>query len=1405
MASTVSGTTMTWHKITVDFTSPQNFSENATTFRDYRLDVTFTNQDTGETIVVPGFFAADGNAANTNATSGNVWRVNFNPPSEGNWTYEASFRTGDNIAASTDPNAGQAVSFINGESGSIDVSPTDKTGEDFRAKGMIVQGEDSHHLQHQGDGDYFVRGGPGVPENFLANSDIDGTSGGRHDFNNHASDFNAGDPTWDGGKGTNILGAVNYIADQDLNTIYILTNTAGGDGRDVWPWADNDFGKINKNVNSINQAVNNINGLNLDDFATYDVSKLAQWEILFDHMDAQGIYKNILFQETENDQLLNGGTNVSGTSLSAERLIYMREMIARFGHNNGIQWNLGEENTNSTQELRDMADFVKDVDAYDHVIVAHTFPGQHNQVYDPLIGFDDFDGLSLQTSAGNVREKFIEFRDKSAAAGDPWILAWDEDSSSNGIIDLYSNNPDSNNERTLRQELWGTLTVGGSGVNWYFKGSSGHSLDQNIDDFKAHESVWTWTSAATSFFNDYIPFWDMTDADGLTINTGDYVMAKEGEYYTIYLPYGEANDVRLDLRGEGGETFDVYWFNPREGGQLIADGQISGGGIQQIGGAPQDQGKDWVILVQNTNIDGKPDATVEPPAPGNDDNDQPQDDTSGVSNVIVENVHLMEDGRVVMQAEDGEFLFQGSSANNNWRLTKEFPGYKGDGVLLWTGNDYFGSNNAGQERTAPMKFQFTADEPGTYYITLRAIRPVTGEESDRNNDFFVKFEDENYKKVFFSGNREEFKWASTYDVNHQKSQAKVTITQQMIDQNDGVFELFVSGRSHQAGLDEIHIQKGSASRDNNAPSSQIVDLTIDGTTQPTPPQDNPGTPDPAPTPTPTPTPTPPTGDLGVDLYLIDAATNTAVRKLSDGETIDPDAIASGSFSIAAFPTGSDEGRVNSAKLSLNGSGTQTENVEPFALFGDTNGNYEGENFDEGTYTISVQLYSGANGSGSQLLSETISFEVEEEASAPAEPVVPPVEEPVEEPVDEPVDQTPEEPADDQPADDGQMDAGDDAPTDEPPVSDPVDPPANPPSSGVGATFWLIDADTDEQVQNLSENPNVDPDILSAGNYSIQAVPADGGAVQSAKLSVNGGKVQTENVVPYALYGDKNGNYAGQSLSDGSYTVAVDFYSGTGGTGQKVGSSELSFTVSDEVAQAAPPPAQAPAPVQEEANDTPAVSAPAPAPTPAPEPAPAAEPTPAPSIADMFEFGLADTVSDTVLVDGESSGSSVAASAVNNGNRTTFFLEKADGVDFDGSVRLSYDGTSRVENVEPYALFGDDTDGDFFGGTDFGAGNHSVEITVYEGKNGNGSVLGSFAVDFTIEEQIVMTSGGITKELIDTSAATEAPITSDLQDGRTIMAPLSSEEAPAPGIAAIDETVFDLAQEALVPEDVLVTA
>ena len=108
--------------------------------------MTFTQDD--KTYVVPGYYCADGDAANTSATAGNKWRVNFAPPTVGTWSYSASFRTGSGVAVDSSATAGTATSF-DGDTGSFVVAATDKTGDDLRGKGLLQLTPDKPYLRFE--------------------------------------------------------------------------------------------------------------------------------------------------------------------------------------------------------------------------------------------------------------------------------------------------------------------------------------------------------------------------------------------------------------------------------------------------------------------------------------------------------------------------------------------------------------------------------------------------------------------------------------------------------------------------------------------------------------------------------------------------------------------------------------------------------------------------------------------------------------------------------------------------------------------------------------------------------------------------------------------------------------------------------------------------------------------------------------------------------------------------------------------------------------------------------------------------------------------------------------------------------------------------------------------------------
>ena len=130
----VAGELKQWHDVVLTLDGPHTGeAADPNPFLDYRLTVTFANGS--KRYEVPGYFAADGNAAESGATDGNRWRVHFVPDETGEWSYAVSFRTGPEVAVSLDPGAGRPVA-PDGASGRLVIGPSDKTGQDYRRRGM---------------------------------------------------------------------------------------------------------------------------------------------------------------------------------------------------------------------------------------------------------------------------------------------------------------------------------------------------------------------------------------------------------------------------------------------------------------------------------------------------------------------------------------------------------------------------------------------------------------------------------------------------------------------------------------------------------------------------------------------------------------------------------------------------------------------------------------------------------------------------------------------------------------------------------------------------------------------------------------------------------------------------------------------------------------------------------------------------------------------------------------------------------------------------------------------------------------------------------------------------------------------------------------------------------------------
>ncbi|MFK7932570.1 MAG: DUF5060 domain-containing protein [Saprospiraceae bacterium] len=577
-----------WHTLTLSFsgtTTSESSQDNP--FLNYRLLVDFCQNGNCQTI--RGFYAADGNAAETSADSGSVWQVRFTPDRVGEWTYRAQLRKGNQLALNEDLEAGNLIEITNA-AGSFSVTATDKQGDDFRAKGRLVAAEG--YFKFADSDQYFLKVGTNSPENFLAFAEFDGTyrmsdktregeakvTKDIHHFEPHIADWLTGDPTWQNGKGKGIIGAANYLASKGMNAIYFLTFNIGGDGKDVWMYRDP------------------------TDFTRFDVSKLEQWEIVFQHLQSKGILLHLVTQETENELTLDGGDT------GDLRKLYYSELIARFGHHLGLVWNLGEENGAAPwapngqidRQRKAMAKFIKTHDPYHHPVIIHTQPYDplRSDILDSLLGYQYLDGISLQQDKREHASEVVQnWREKSAAANQKWLVTMDE--IGKWHTGALTDTADVNHPTLMRYALWGTLLSGGAGVEWYFGGRHVHN-DLTSEDWRQRDQLWEITNHAKTFFEDYLPYWKMQPATELVQADSAYCMQLPNEIYAIYAPDFES--IKLNLSATS-DTLHVQWFDPLNGGELktgIVE-KVVGGDWRNLGMPPatEEKGKkDWVILVR---------------------------------------------------------------------------------------------------------------------------------------------------------------------------------------------------------------------------------------------------------------------------------------------------------------------------------------------------------------------------------------------------------------------------------------------------------------------------------------------------------------------------------------------------------------------------------------------------------------------------------------------------------------------------------------------------------------------------------------------------------------------------------------------------------------------------------------
>ncbi len=588
----ISGELRKWHTVTLDFQGPETTETDTmpNPFLDYRLQVLFTGP-AGQEYNVPGFFAGDG----TGGEKGNIWRVRFTPDQDGVWSYEAAFHRGDEIAVSLFDD-GDPVGF-HGTHGEFTVSALDTAAPGFLKWGRLEYVGD-YYLKFR-DGDYWLKGGTDSPENFLGYVGFDNTTENLtqfdglditpslHTYAPHIEDWQPGDPDWENGAGKGIIGALNYLASRQVNSIYFLVMNIGGDGKDVFPWA----------------GTPDPEGSISNDNLHYDNSKLRQWETVFDHAQRKGIFLHFVFNEAEeaNKRELDDG------ELGTERKLYYREIIARFGHHLALEWNLSEEYNLDfdfgPHRVREFAEYIQSTDPYDHPIAVHS-AGNPLEQLSFTFGDSLFNMTSVQLNQRRIDQVTEGFRRATARAGKPVPASMDE-----FTVDVGTNEswiPVDNATLHRKQKIWPTYLSGGM-IEFILEGFL------SVDNFKTpeRENLWKYLWYARGFMQEHLPFPEMIPADelvtgestipvgtggGTTTRMGAQVLALSGTVYAVYLPRADSTGF-LDLR-DTEDAFTLQWYNPRTGAFEGEGRPVQGGDSATLGPPPHTPGEDWVVLVK---------------------------------------------------------------------------------------------------------------------------------------------------------------------------------------------------------------------------------------------------------------------------------------------------------------------------------------------------------------------------------------------------------------------------------------------------------------------------------------------------------------------------------------------------------------------------------------------------------------------------------------------------------------------------------------------------------------------------------------------------------------------------------------------------------------------------------------
>lgn len=487
-----------WSLVELTFDGPRfsDVNDQNNPFK-IELDVRFVSPS-GEEYFVPGFYQGDGQGGMV----GNVWQVRFTPDKTGNWSFLSS----------------SSHVLLDGHSGTFEViaQPTCETYQagdlpNFECLGRLIYSED-RYLQFT-QGTYWLKGGVNEPEDFLA-------------------------PGVTAGFASKEL-AIDYLARQGINSIYLLLQNIDGDKQNVWPW----LGSTQMDAKRQNEY--------------FDIKRLGEWERIFDFIQNRGIVLHLVL---EDDSAWTG----------FNRQMYYREMVARFAHYKGLVWNISEEyNENySAEEVSRFARMMRDLDPYDHPITVHHAGSTERWI--PFMNDRNLDMTSFQTKSEPQNDLAVYWFDLVNSAQKTIPISFDE----TGQL-----KPD---QRDLAREIVWSVYLGGANYEIFTQLNSGYPEFEFLfaDQLRARR------------FIEQMSFETMSPCNALLQPGAGYCFGNPGENYIIYFPKG--GSWTIDLSGLSGLSEGI-WFDPRTGETDFA-GHFEGANIQTFS-TPNSQ--DWALWISS--------------------------------------------------------------------------------------------------------------------------------------------------------------------------------------------------------------------------------------------------------------------------------------------------------------------------------------------------------------------------------------------------------------------------------------------------------------------------------------------------------------------------------------------------------------------------------------------------------------------------------------------------------------------------------------------------------------------------------------------------------------------------------------------------------------------------------------